>query len=277
MDPPFEIQTLVKKTLAKLLSQKHLPESAKALLLHCPQISNFYLLPKIHKANNPGPPIVSSRSCPTVLISQYIVGPQNDLERFINIAEMFCPFLKFTHNISNSSVVFLDTELSISDRKIKSNLHFKPTDSHNYLMYPFNHPRSCTNLIPYSQLLRARRICSDDQCFVKVSKQIISFCEQRQYPQRVLSNALKRIQRIDRDSALAPKTDQTPTRCIPFVLPFHPSVTPIVRAIDRNVETLRHDPSIRDHFPEPPPPPSQHSELKRTYLSTWSVPLNLKQ
>ncbi|KAJ8028283.1 hypothetical protein HOLleu_30479 [Holothuria leucospilota] len=180
------------------------------------------------------------------------VGPRNDLERFINFAETFCPFLKFTHCISNSSVVFLDTELSICDRTIKSNLHFKPTDSHNYLMYPSNHPRSCTNSIPYSQLLRARRICSDDQDFAKVSKQIISFFEQRQYPQRVLSNAQKRIQGIDRASALAPKTDQTPTRRIPLVLSFHPSVTPIVRAIYRNVETLRHDPSTRDHFPEPP-------------------------
>ncbi|KAJ8037206.1 hypothetical protein HOLleu_17965 [Holothuria leucospilota] len=180
------------------------------------------------------------------------VGPRNDLEKFINFAETFCPFLKFTHCISNSSVVFLDTELSISDRQIKSNLHFKPTDSHNYLMYPFNHPRSCTNSIPFSQLLRARRICSDDQDFAKVSKQIISFFEQRQYPQRVLSNALKRIQGIDRASAFAPKTDHTPTRRIPLVLSFHPSVTPIVRAIYRNVETLRHDPSTRDHFPDPP-------------------------
>ncbi|KAJ8023326.1 hypothetical protein HOLleu_35733 [Holothuria leucospilota] len=151
-----------------------------------------------------------------------------------------------------TKVVFLDTELSISDRQIKSNLHFKPTDSHNYLMYPSNHPRSCTNSIPFSQLLRARRICSDDQDFAKVSKQIISFFEQRQYPQRVLSNALKRIQGIDRASALAPKTDHTPTRRIPLVLSFHPSVTPIVRAIYRNVETLRHDPSTRDHFPDPP-------------------------
>ncbi|KAJ8030358.1 hypothetical protein HOLleu_26753 [Holothuria leucospilota] len=64
--------------------------------------------------------------------------------------------------------------------------------------------------------------------------------------------ALKRIQGIDRASALAPKTDHTPTRRIPLVLSFHPSVTPIVRAIYRNVETLRHDPSTRDHFPDPP-------------------------
>ncbi|KAJ8017731.1 hypothetical protein HOLleu_44655 [Holothuria leucospilota] len=117
-------------------------------------------------------------------------------------------------------------------------------------MYPSNHPRSCTNSIPFSQLLRARRICSDDQDFAQVSKQIISFFEQRQYPQRVLSNALKRIQGIDRASALAPKTDHTPTRRIPLVLSFHPSVNPIVRAIYRNVETLRHDTStpVTEHL-----------------------------
>ncbi|KAJ8033518.1 hypothetical protein HOLleu_23779 [Holothuria leucospilota] len=91
-----------------------------------------------------------------ILFERYIydivgvaVGPRNDLEKLINFAETFCPFLKFTHCIFNSSVVFLDTELSISDRKIKPNFHFKPTDCHNY-------PRSCANSIPYSQLLRAK-------------------------------------------------------------------------------------------------------------------------
>ena len=79
-------------------------------------------------------------------------GTRQDLESFIQFVGSLCPFLKFTHCISDTSVVFLDLQLSISDRKIQSNLHFKPTDSHNYLLYPSNHPKSCTKSIPYSQL-----------------------------------------------------------------------------------------------------------------------------
>ncbi|KAJ8047854.1 hypothetical protein HOLleu_06972 [Holothuria leucospilota] len=111
-------------------------------------------------------------------------------------------------------------------------------------MYPSNHPRSCTNSIP------SHNFYGPDG-FVPTTRISLKF------PSRLF-----RIQGIDRASALAPKTDHTPTRRIPLVLSFHPSVTPIVRAIYRNVETLRHDPCTRDHFSEPPPPPSQNFSLQ---------------
>ena len=71
-DPTSDSQALVKKTVTNLIRNNQLPKSATSLFHPCPQISNFYLLPKIHKANNPGRPIVSSHSCPTVLISEFL-------------------------------------------------------------------------------------------------------------------------------------------------------------------------------------------------------------
>ncbi|KAJ8034008.1 hypothetical protein HOLleu_24414 [Holothuria leucospilota] len=133
-----------------------------------------------------------------------------------------------------------------------SNLHFKPTDSHNYLLYPSNHPKSCTESIPYSQLLRARRICSEDSDFSAASKSILSFFEKRQYPTKILTGALHRIQGIDRAEALSKKSNTSTNLRIPLVISHHPSVRPIIRAVYRNIETLRKDPSTRDLFPEPP-------------------------
>ncbi|KAJ8026637.1 hypothetical protein HOLleu_31530 [Holothuria leucospilota] len=179
-------------------------------------------------------------------------GTRQDLESFIQFVGSFSPFLKFTHCISDTSVVFLDLQLSICDRKIKSNLHFKPTDSHNYLLYPSNHPKSCTKSIPYSQLLRARKICSEDSDFSAASKSILSFFEKRQYPTKILTGALHRIQGIDRAEALSKKSNTSTNLRIPLVISHHPSVRPIIRAIYRNIETLRKDPSTRDLFPEPP-------------------------
>ncbi|KAJ8048911.1 hypothetical protein HOLleu_01418 [Holothuria leucospilota] len=179
-------------------------------------------------------------------------GTRQDLESFIQFVGSFSPFLKFTHCISDTSVVFLDLQLSICDRKIKSNLHFKPTDSHNYLLYPSNHPKSCTKSIPYSQLLRARRICSEDSDFSAASKNVLSFFEKRQYPTKILTGTLHRIQGINREEALTRKSNTSTNLRIPLVISHHPSVRPIIRAIYRNVETLRKDPSTRDLFPEPP-------------------------
>ena len=72
------------------------------------------------------------------------------------------PTIKFTSEVSQDSVVFLDTTVLIDDttRKIYTDLYCKPTDSHNYLLYESSHPRHLTKSLPYSQLLRIRRICT---------------------------------------------------------------------------------------------------------------------
>ena len=49
-----------------------MPATAKNLIITTPRTSCIYFLPKIHKPNNPGRPIVSACSCPTELISSYL-------------------------------------------------------------------------------------------------------------------------------------------------------------------------------------------------------------
>ena len=43
-----------------------------------------------------------------------------------------------------------------------TSVHYKPTDSHSYLLYSSSDPSHIKNSIPYSQFLRLRRLCSDD-------------------------------------------------------------------------------------------------------------------
>ena len=64
-------QNTVKNTINELIAQQELPASAKNLIITTPRTSCIYFLPKIHKPNNPGRPIVSACSCPTELISSY--------------------------------------------------------------------------------------------------------------------------------------------------------------------------------------------------------------
>ena len=49
-----------------------MPTTATNLIITTPRTSCIYFLPKIHKPNNPGRPIVSACSCPTELISSYL-------------------------------------------------------------------------------------------------------------------------------------------------------------------------------------------------------------
>ena len=68
----YPTKTPLKKTIKEFISAQNLPKSASLLIKTHPKESLFYLLPKIHKANNPGRPIVSACSCPTEHISTYL-------------------------------------------------------------------------------------------------------------------------------------------------------------------------------------------------------------
>ena len=65
-------QREISMAVRDLISTEALPATAELLVQHHPKLSTFYLLPKIHKFNNPGRPIVSACSCPTEYISEYL-------------------------------------------------------------------------------------------------------------------------------------------------------------------------------------------------------------
>ena len=71
-DPVKEYQQVLKTAVKQMIQTNALPASAKNLILQTPRTSRFYLLPKIHKENNPGRPIVSTCNCPTENIASYL-------------------------------------------------------------------------------------------------------------------------------------------------------------------------------------------------------------
>ena len=77
---------------------------------------------------------------------------KEELERFIGFVNSFHPALKFTLEISETSVTFLDINISVQNNNLATSVHYKPTDSHSYLLiFP---PISCQRLIsvlPISQ------------------------------------------------------------------------------------------------------------------------------
>lgn len=71
-DPLKENQNVVKTTISEMIRDDKRPPSVKGLIVPTPQTSRIYLLPKIHKASNPGRPIVSACRCPTENIASYL-------------------------------------------------------------------------------------------------------------------------------------------------------------------------------------------------------------
>ena len=150
-----------------------------------------------------------------------ISSSREELDQFITSVNSFHPALKYTWEISETSLAFLDIKVSIRGNVLCTSVHYKPTDSHSYLLYSSSHPSHVKNSIPYSQFLRLRRLCSDDSDFSSKSEEMCQFFEKRGYPVSVVKAGHHRAQQFDRQSSLQTSQKDKNDR-IPFTLTFHP-------------------------------------------------------
>ena len=104
-----------------------------------------------------------------------ISSSREELNRFITSFNSFHPALRYNWEISETSLAFLDIKASINGNGLRTSVHYKPTDSHSYLLHSSSHPSHVKNSIPYSKFLRLRRLCSDDSDFSNKSKEMCQF------------------------------------------------------------------------------------------------------
>ena len=133
---------------------------------------------------------------------------REELNLFINSVNSFHPALKYTWEISQNSLAFLDIKVSINDNGLSTSIHYKPTDSHNYLLHSSSHPQHVKNAIPFSPFLRLRRLCSDDTNFNNKCEEMCQFFEKRSYHDSAVTTGKQRAQEIDRETTLQKFTEQ---------------------------------------------------------------------
>ncbi|XP_015197558.2 uncharacterized protein [Lepisosteus oculatus] len=174
----------------------------------------------------------------------------DQLEFFLHHFTNFHPSLKYTVNISSTTLPFLDIHLSINYPRLSTSVYYKPTDSHSYLLYSSFHPNHTKNSLPFSQFLRLRRLCSDDIDFENQALEMYSFFINRGYPSSVIDRALARAKNTPR--TINPIRNSRLNNRIPLVLPYHPNTLPIPRTINQNFSILQDDPSIGALFSDHP-------------------------
>ena len=156
-------------------------------------------------------------------------GSPSTVANFIQSLSKAHPSLKFTSSVSQS-VTFLDLRISVGKGLFETSVHYKPTDSHSYLLYSSCHPRSQKDSIPFSQFLRLRRICSNFEDFKNKVIEMISFFVDRGYPLHLLERAKRRVCGISRHDALFadphPKDKKNP-----LIVTYHPTVPKLAREL----------------------------------------------
>ena len=142
----------------------------------------------------------------------------------------------------NNTVTFLDLQLTIDNNHMKSCVHFKPTNSNNYLLFSSSHRPSCKQSIPFSQLLRIKRCCFDNDDVITISNQVANYFSARQYPKHIIESANENVHSIHRENILMPSSEKVSPDRIPLIIPFHPSIYPLRRIILKHYKALMTDP-----------------------------------
>ena len=94
-------------------------------------------------------------------------GTKKQFKDFVMNLNSQHPSIKFSFQISDKSIDFLDTTVYIKNRRLHTIIFTKPTDKQNYLHYKSEHPLPLKNNIPFGQILRIKRICSEALEFLK--------------------------------------------------------------------------------------------------------------
>ena len=181
---------------------------------------------------------------------------EHTLHLFIEHLNQFHPTIKFTYTHSSKAISFLDVMVHLSNGHLHTSLYKKPTDKHQYLDFASHHPRHCKTGIPYSQIVRLRRICSDDTDYSKQVQHLTTTLKNRHYPQQILDSTMNRAKHLDRNMALLPRpknnsTSRSNTQPT-LVTTFSTKLQHTNKILRKHFFLLRTDPKLRELFPTPP-------------------------
>ena len=163
--------------------------------------------------------------------SVYLENKLNDLH----------PKLTFTFEKSSESISFLDVQVYIEDSKVKTDIFYKPTDSHNFLRFDSCHPRHTKTNIPFGQARRICTIVSDVGKRDTRLNELRSYLTAQKYPLTVIDSGIERAIQIPREELLRPKERNEEKSILPFISTYNPNNTGISSVIKDNLSILKTD------------------------------------
>ena len=110
---------------------------------------------------------------------------RNEVERFIEQANTFHPTIKFTAEISENEIIFLDTVVFKGERFIKESIldiktHYKPTETFQYTQFTSCHPPGVKRGFIKGEAIRLLRTTLEE-CLTNFKRRL----EARGYPKNL--------------------------------------------------------------------------------------------
>ena len=200
-------------------------------------------------------------------------GTSEEFDTFFDYINNFHDTIKFTKHISPSEVSFLDILVKL-DGFLETDIYTKPTDAHSYLHFSSCHPQHCKNNIPYSQMLRLRRLCSKEEVFLLRSRELSQHFLNRGYKKPVIERAIERASRLCRPETLQ-YTKRNKLDRVPFVITHNPRNPPLRQILKDKHNIILEDSEMRTVIPNVPVVGERNCKSLRDILMPSILPITL--
>ena len=177
---------------------------------------------------------------------------EDALTEFIEYLNGIHPTIKFTHEVSPTSINFLDTTFKLNEnRELYTTLYEKPTDTHLYLHYTSSHHTPSKTKGPYGQFLRLRRICTYDDDFDCNAEKLTTYYLKRGYPRKALLKHYERAAKYNQNDLLD-VVQKKPITTPVMVTNYNPCNPNIKEIIHRNWNIIENSPDCGPIFKDKP-------------------------
>ena len=173
------------------------------------------------------------------------------LEEFFSFLNEFHPTIKFTMEQSTDTINFLDVKVTKVQNQLETDLYTKNTDTHQYLHASSCHRNTHKKSIPYSQAVRMKRICSNQEQLQNRLSELESWLVKRGYKAEKIRPEIHRVDELDRDQLLL-KRPKNPDQLITLVLTYHPSLNKVYEILKQAHRHVLKSPKLSIILPTPP-------------------------
>ena len=176
---------------------------------------------------------------------------------FVKKANNFHSTIKFTAEMSETEITFLDTKVYKGVRFDKESIldvqtHYKPTETFQYTNFYLCQPPGVKKGFIKGEALRLLRTNSSQITFERNIRNFHNRLLERGYPAAILRKYLSEVKFADRKTALQQRNKSARKKLLPFVTQYHPALPSLKKILMGKWHLIQNQQRLREIFKEPP-------------------------
>lgn len=186
-------------------------------------------------------------------------GSPDEIKEFFDIGNSCHKYLRFTYELSHTSVNFLDTTIykgiRFSDsQRLDIRSYIKPTNSFQYLHRQSAHSSSVFKGLIKGECTRHLRNTSDQAVLLNIFKDFKTHLEKRGYKQSEIEPIMQETLSANRMDLLNKQKKKNNKKAVPNILvtKFNPCIKGLRKRLMKYWDNIQHDEVCKKLFTTPP-------------------------